>query len=86
MQAMTTIEQAPCIFYQKPKLEEGGGCLWYYAATSIIHREAGGFNSDFNLNRLDLNAVDSVFMNHCGVLYSAGISQDQIKKILSGVA
>ena len=83
MQAIDTIENAPCIFYKKPKPQEGGGCLWDYAATSIIHSEAGGHNSDFSFNPLNLNAANSLFMNHCGVLYSAGLTHDQIAAILS---
>jgi len=71
MQALATIEQAPCLFYKKPKKEEGGGCLWDYAATTIIHNEAGGFNSDFKGNPLDLNSKKSLYMNHCGIIYAS---------------
>lgn len=78
MQALNTIELAPCVFYKKPKPEEGGGCLWDYAATSIIHSEAGGFNSDYNKNPLNLNSKESVYMNHCGVFFSAPLELDAI--------
>ena len=72
MQALLTIENSPSIFFKKPKPEEGGGCLWDYAASSIIHYEAGGVNSDFNGKPLELNAKHSVFMNHCGVWFASG--------------
>lgn len=83
MQALKTIELSPCLFYKRPKKEEGGGCLWDYAATSVIHREAGGLNSDFGLNPLNLNSADSLYMNHCGIIYASGLSEQEIRKALS---
>ena len=78
MQAIATVELAPCVFYKKPKTEEGGGCLWDYAATSIIQSEAGGSNSDYRFEPLDLNSPESVFMNSRGVCYYAGLSRDNV--------
>ncbi|MCR9206283.1 MAG: hypothetical protein NXH75_17005, partial [Halobacteriovoraceae bacterium] len=80
MHAIETIEKAPCVFYKKPKVNEGGGCLWDYAATSIIHREAGGMNSDFSFNPLNLNSTKSLYLNHCGVLYSCGLTEEELRK------
>ncbi len=82
LQAITTLEKAPCLFYKRPKEELGGGCLWDYAATSVIHREAGGEHSDFFGEPLKLNERASVFMNHCGVIFSAGLSEAQVQELL----
>lgn len=73
MSAINTIEMAPAIFSKHPKQELGGGCLWDYAATSIIQSEAGGFNSDFTERPLDLNSTESVFMNEKGVIYCSSV-------------
>ncbi len=77
MQALETIERAPCIFIKKPKQEEGGGCLWDYAATTVIQSEAGGYNGTYNGQPIHLNASDSVFMNQHGICFHAGLSADQ---------
>lgn len=74
MNAISTIENAPAIYYKLPKKELGGGSLWDFAATSVIHFEAGGFNSDFHQAPLDLNCKTSTFMNKNGVTYSSSKS------------
>ena len=71
MNAISTIEQAPAIYYKCPKSALGGGCLWDFAASSLIHREAGGTNSDFHGVPLNLNQQGSPFMNRRGVFYSS---------------
>jgi fructose-1,6-bisphosphatase/inositol monophosphatase family enzyme len=85
MQALATIESAPAVFFKKPKTEQGGGCLWDYAATSIIHSEAGGTNRDFQFQPLNLNSSESVFMNRCGVIFSAAVSDDVLKKVITKI-
>ena len=82
MQAIATIEQAPCVFYKRPKEEEGSGCLWDYAATSIIQSEAGGFNGYFNFEPIDLNSSESMFMNKRGICYYTGLSQENIIRLI----
>ena len=72
MNAITTIEKAPALYYKHPKRELGGGSIWDFAASSVIHSEAGGQNSNYHGNPLDLNRSDSSFMNHEGVSYFAG--------------
>lgn len=69
MNAIKTIENAPAVFYKKPKEELGGGCLWDFAATSIIHSEAGGYSSDYSNRPIDLNSKESTYMNTKGVKY-----------------
>ena len=83
MQAISTIEQSPCIFYKKPKPQEGGGCLWDYAATTVIHSEAGGYNSDYRFKPINLNNSDTVYMNPYGVCFSTGLSREQRSNYLS---
>jgi fructose-1,6-bisphosphatase/inositol monophosphatase family enzyme len=71
MNGISTITMAPALYYKFPKKADGGGSLWDFAASSIIQREAGGINSDYHGNPLDLNRKDSTFMNHNGVIYSS---------------
>lgn len=71
MNAIKTIENAPAEFIKVPKEEKGGGCLWDYAATSIIHSEAGGINSDYFDGVLELNSTNSVYMNKRGIKYKS---------------
>lgn len=73
MNAISTIELAPAIYYKHPKSELGGGSIWDFAASSIIHSEAHGKNSNYFGKPLDLNRADSSFMNHEGVIFMAGI-------------
>ncbi|MGK0367829.1 MAG: fructose-1,6-bisphosphatase/inositol monophosphatase family enzyme [Thermoproteota archaeon] len=69
MNGISTIEMAPAFYYKFPKKVLGGGSLWDFAASSVIQSEAGGFNSDYHQNPLDLNRSDSTFMNHRGAIY-----------------
>jgi|TARA_B110000116_G_scaffold135414_1_gene117421 fructose-1,6-bisphosphatase/inositol monophosphatase family enzyme len=56
-------------YIKYPKKSAGGGCLWDFAATACIIKEAGGWVSDIYGNSLDLNRCDSLFMNHNGVVF-----------------
>ncbi len=69
MQALSTIEMAPAIYYKLPKVELGGGNAWDFAATSLIQAMAGGFNSDYHAKPLELNKEGPTFMNQRGVIY-----------------
>jgi fructose-1,6-bisphosphatase/inositol monophosphatase family enzyme len=71
MNGISTIEMAPAFYYKFPKKALGGGSLWDFAASSVIQAEAGGYNSDYNKEPLDLNRSDSTFMNHKGVIFSS---------------
>ena len=84
MQAIATIEQAPCVFFKRPKEEEGSGCLWDYAATSVIQSEAGGCNGDFSFKPINLNSSESVFMNKHGICYYTGLSQASVIEHIRG--
>jgi fructose-1,6-bisphosphatase/inositol monophosphatase family enzyme len=69
MNGISTIEMAPALYFKFPKKSNGGGSLWDFAASSVIQAEAGGFNSDYHQESLDLNRKESTFMNHKGVIY-----------------
>ena len=71
LNACWVLENAPAYFVKRPKVQEGGGCLWDYAATACLFEEVGAMVSDSHGNSLDLNSRDSVFMNHIGVLYAS---------------
>ncbi len=71
MNAISTIEMHPAIYYKHPKIALGGGSIWDFAASSIIHSEALGFNSDYYGEPLHLNQRESTFMNTNGVCFSS---------------
>tara|TARA_Y100001954_G_scaffold190206_1_gene204265 strand:- start:15595 stop:16464 length:870 start_codon:yes stop_codon:yes gene_type:complete len=71
MNGISTVDLAPALYYKFPKKNLGGGSLWDFAASSVIQSEAGGINSDYHNQPLDLNRADSTFMNHKGVIFSS---------------
>ncbi len=80
MMAINTIEMAPAVFIKPPKESLGGGCLWDYAAVSLISFEAGGFNSQYDGRPLDLNSKDSLYMNKVGTIFAS--SKDLVREYL----
>lgn len=83
MNAISTIEMAPAIYFKFPKKANGGGSLWDFAASSVIQSEAGGHNSDYFNNPIDLNRIDSTFMNHKGIIY---VSSKELLDIIPVIA
>jgi fructose-1,6-bisphosphatase/inositol monophosphatase family enzyme len=71
MKACWVLEQAPAYFIKKPKVEEGGGSLWDYAATACLYEEIEAFARDSHGQALELNSKISLFMNKKGVLYAS---------------
>jgi len=69
MNACWVLENSPACYFKFPKVQEGGGCLWDYAATACLFKEAGGMVTDIKGYPLDLNRSDSLFLNHQGVLF-----------------
>ena len=69
-------------YLKYPKKSAGGGCLWDFAATACIVKEAGGWVSDIYGNALDLNRFESLFMNHKGVVFCS--SEALATPLLSG--
>jgi len=82
MNAISTIELAPALYYKLPKKALGGGSLWDFSASSIIQSEAGGFNSDYSNQPLELNRRESTFMNHRGVVFC---SSNDILRVLNKI-
>lgn len=70
MNACWALDNAPAYFFKKPKSEQGGGCLWDYAATACLYRELGAWCSDMAGNALDLNQKTSLYMNQRGILFA----------------
>lgn len=71
MNACWVLENAPACYFKFPKPQQGGGCLWDYAATACLFTEMGASVSNIFGRPLDLNREDSCFMNHQGILYSS---------------
>lgn len=71
MNAIWTIEKQSSFYFALPKKEQGGGCIWDYAATVCIFNELGYAVSDYNGNPLMLNNPRTIFMNEVGVKYSS---------------
>jgi len=81
MNACWVLDNAPAIFYKKPKPEKGGGCLWDYGATACLFKEAGFIVTDFYGNKLDFYRKDSVYMNDKGVMFAT--NKDVAKRAFS---
>ena len=69
MNACGVLDSAPGCYFKFPG-PSGGGSLWDFAATACIFQEAGAVATDIHGEALDLNRVDSTFMNHRGVLFA----------------
>lgn len=69
MNAIWVVEKDLACYFKLPKPSDGGGCLWDFAATSVIVKESGAFCSDIYGDQLDLNSSESIFMNRKGVCY-----------------
>lgn len=74
MNACWVLENGPACFFKDPKQQQGGGCLWDYAATACIFTILGAWVSDRHGKPLDLNAKDSLFLNQKGVLFASDAS------------
>jgi fructose-1,6-bisphosphatase/inositol monophosphatase family enzyme len=71
LNACRVLEEGPACYFKKPKLKNGGGSLWDFAATACLFEEAGLHVRDFNGRPLDLNRTESTFMSHRGVCYAS---------------
>ena len=71
LNACGVLEEGPACYFKKPKLKDGGGSLWDFAATACLFEEAGLYARDFEGRALDLNRTESTFMNHRGVCYAS---------------
>ncbi|MBZ0166842.1 MAG: inositol monophosphatase [Candidatus Omnitrophica bacterium] len=71
MNGCWVLERTAACFGKKPKPEQGGGCLWDYAAIACLFEQMGAWVSDSFGQPLELNRRDSLFMNHKGVLFAS---------------
>ena len=69
--ACQVLDYSAACYVKLPKPEDGGGCIWDFAATACIVGEAGGWASNIHGQPLELNRKGSTFMNHQGVLYAS---------------
>ena len=82
--ACHALESAPGCHFKFAKPEEGGGSIWDYAATACLFEQAGAFVSDVYGDALDLNRLDSTFMNHRGAVYATDTTlASKIRSILT---
>jgi len=82
MNALWVMEQSPACYFKFPKIEKGGGSLWDFAATACIFNESNALASDIYGQALDLNRVDSTFMNHKGIIYA---TEPKLAKQISNI-
>lgn len=74
MNAIGVLEKAPACYFKFPKVGNGGGSIWDFAATACLFAEAGAAATDFSGNPLDLNRPDSTFMNHRGIFFASDVA------------
>lgn len=70
LNAIIVLENGPACMLKLPKIENGGGSTWDFAATACIYQELGLPATNYDGGRLDLNRRDSTFMNHEGILFA----------------
>ncbi|MCW8932598.1 MAG: inositol monophosphatase family protein [Gammaproteobacteria bacterium] len=68
--AMGVLEYSPACYFKFPKEQTGGGCVWDYAASSCFFT-GDAVVTDIKGNRLNLNPMGSVYMNHCGIVFAS---------------
>lgn len=69
--AIQVMENAPACYFKLPKKEQGGGCIWDFAATSAIASAANIWVSDIYGKPLKLNSAETLFMNKNGVIFAS---------------
>ena len=74
MNALQLLDTPAGCYFKLPKPNPGGGCIWDYAATSLIYEELGLHVSDSFGNLLALNRKDSPYMNQHGVIYTTDLA------------
>lgn len=89
MNAIGVLENPPACYVKLPKPQLGGGSLWDFSATAALiqalsHQYLASSSealcrvSDYQGAPLDLNRVDSNYMNHKGVLYTSGLNHQAL--------
>ncbi len=70
MNACSVLHTPNSVYFKLPKAQTGGGCLWDFASTVGLFTAAGKNVTDMSGRSLRLNPPDTLFFNHCGVLFS----------------
>ena len=71
LNALLVAEHRPALFIKPNKTKLGGGSLWDYAATTCIFKELGLKATTFNGDNINLNPLDTSFLNLQGICFSA---------------
>lgn len=81
MNACCVLENPSRFYCKHPKPENGGGCVWDYAATTCLYQALGAWATDIYGDPLELNRKEAPYMNHKGVLYAANedVARERIK-------
>lgn len=80
--AIAAMNTPEACYFKFPRVRQGGGSIWDYAATSLMFEETGLCISDAQGKRLHLNDRESSFMNKNGILFATDTRiQDKIIEI-----
>ncbi|MCH2191457.1 MAG: inositol monophosphatase [Gammaproteobacteria bacterium] len=71
MNAVQTLNYQHACYLKLPKLAEGGGSIWDFAATACLAMQHNAWVSDVYGAPLSLNRKGSLFMNKEGVLFAS---------------
>lgn len=69
MNALWVIEHAPAGYLKLPKPQNGGGCIWDFAASQCIFKEMGLWVTDALGAELHLNHPETIYFNKAGIFY-----------------
>lgn len=70
MNAIGLLDVNTGCYFKFPKKENGGGCIWDYAATNLIFNELGLSSTTISGFSIPLNQMGGSFMNEQGIVYS----------------
>lgn len=70
MNALDLLDVEIGCYIKLPKPETGGGCIWDFAATSLMYKELGLHVTDSFGNPLKLNKKGNPYMNEGGVVFA----------------
>ncbi|MFY0686219.1 MAG: inositol monophosphatase [Cyclobacteriaceae bacterium] len=68
--AINVMSTSSACYFKFPKVTEGGGCIWDFAATRLLFEELSLYVSNAAGEQLFLNNPSTTFMNDVGVIYT----------------
>lgn len=80
MNAISVMNNSCACYFKYPKSSLGGGSIWDFAATNLFFNELHLVSSEFAGHSMNLNSQESLYFNHCGVLYAS--SKELAAKII----